>query len=91
MIRQFEQETPPESLSRISRLNGRIPVFAVSASLFEKDAEKYISAGFDGWIMKPINFERLNTLLAGLRDDDVRNSTTYQPGKWENGGWFQGR
>ncbi|KAE8367593.1 GAF domain-like protein [Aspergillus caelatus] len=91
MIRQFEQDTPPDSLSRLSKLNGRIPVFAVSASLLEKDAEKYISAGFDGWIMKPINFERLNTLLAGLRDDDVRNSATYQPGKWEKGGWFQGR
>ncbi|GAB1196561.1 hypothetical protein APSETT444_005833 [Aspergillus pseudonomiae] len=91
MIRQFEQETPPDTLSRLSRLNGRIPIFAVSASLLEKDAEKYISAGFDGWIMKPINFERLNTLLAGLRDDDIRNSATYQPGKWENGGWFHGR
>ncbi|KAE8378640.1 GAF domain-like protein [Aspergillus bertholletiae] len=91
MIRQFEQETPPESLSRLSALNGRIPIFAVSASLLEKDADKYISTGFDGWIMKPINFERLNVLLAGLRDDAIRNSATYQPGQWEKGGWFQGR
>lgn len=90
MIRQFEQQSPSDTLSKLSGLNGGIPIFAVSASLLEKDAEIYTSAGFDGWIMKPINFERLNVLLAGVRDHDVRNSATYEPGKWENGGWFQG-
>ncbi|KAF7588126.1 Light-sensor Protein kinase [Aspergillus hancockii] len=90
MIRQFEQELPPNTLSNLSRRNGRIPIFAVSASLLEKDADMYISAGFDGWIMKPINFERLNVLLSGVQHHYVRSSATYQPGKWENGGWFKG-
>jgi CheY-like chemotaxis protein len=90
MIRQFEQELPPNTLSNLSGQNGRIPIFAVSASLLEKNADIYTSAGFDGWIMKPINFERLSVLLSGVQHHNVRNSATYQPGKWENGGWFKG-
>ncbi|KAE8349618.1 GAF domain-like protein [Aspergillus coremiiformis] len=90
MIRQFEQQSPSDILSTLSGLNGRIPIFAVSASVFERDASIYTSAGFDGWIMKPINFERLNILLAGVRDPNLHNSATHKPGKWENGGWFKG-
>ena len=85
MIRDFEKETPN------SPNNKQVPIFAVSASLLEKDAQSYIDTGFDGWIMKPINFNRLNTLLDGLRDDNARTDATYQPGEWEKGGWFSSR
>ncbi|KAI9926270.1 hypothetical protein ASPWEDRAFT_175000 [Aspergillus wentii DTO 134E9] len=88
MIRDFEQELPDGSLSEIAKMHGRVPIFAVSASLFEKDAQKYIDTGFDGWIMKPIDFNRLNVLLDGLQLEDVRRSTNYQAGSWEKGGWF---
>ncbi|KAI9043218.1 putative sensor histidine kinase/response regulator [Aspergillus affinis] len=92
MIREFENESSADNLSPISNRNGgRIPIFAVSASLLEKDSQSYIDAGFDGWIMKPINFTRLNFLLDGLQLDDARNSATYQLGYWENGGWFMER
>ncbi|KAL4900421.1 hypothetical protein BDW74DRAFT_161915 [Aspergillus multicolor] len=79
-IRQFESrdETPDH----------HIPIFAVSASLLEKDAQMYMEIGFDGWIMKPINFSRLNTLLAGIHEERARNGAVYQPGQWEKGGWF---
>ncbi|KAL4792215.1 hypothetical protein BDV19DRAFT_257598 [Aspergillus venezuelensis] len=66
----------------------RTPVFAVSASLQEKDRQMYIDLGFDGWIMKPVNFDRLNTLLAGICDHEARNNAIYKPGQWEKGGWF---
>ena len=66
----------------------RVPVFAVSASLQEKDIQMYIDLGFDGWIMKPVNFDRLNTLLAGICDHEARNNAVYEPGQWEKGGWF---
>ncbi|KAL4750635.1 hypothetical protein BDW72DRAFT_110997 [Aspergillus terricola var. indicus] len=79
-IRQFESQ------SEIPNLH--IPIFAVSASLLEKDANMYMDIGFDGWIMKPINFDRLNTLLAGIHEEQARNSAVYQPGQWERGGWF---
>lgn len=48
----------------------------------------YTELGFDGWIMKPINFDRLNTLLAGIHSEQERTSALYQPGNWERGGWF---
>lgn len=48
----------------------------------------YIDLDFDGWIMKPINFQRLNTLLAGIHREDARNGAVYKPGQWERGGWF---
>jgi light-regulated signal transduction histidine kinase (bacteriophytochrome) len=88
MIRQFERESEAP-LSDKANKNGRVPVFAVSASLLEKDAQLYIEAGFDGWIMKPINFNRLGVLFDGLQNHDIRNAATYQPGHWELGGWFK--
>ena len=69
-------------------LNGRVPVFAVSASLVEKDRHLYVQAGFDGWILKPVDFQRLNELFTGIVEDDTRESCLYTPGKWERGGWF---
>lgn len=88
MIRQFEQEFQPPLSEKASR-NGHVPVFAVSASLLEKNAQLYIEAGFDGWIMKPINFNRLGVLLDSLENHDIRNATIYRPGYWELGGWFK--
>lgn len=69
-------------------MNGRIPVIAVSASLLEKDIQMYMAAGFDGWILKPIDFKRLNVLLEGIVDQETRTSCLYQPGEWEKGGWL---
>lgn len=88
MIRAFEANASPELLSDKANRSARVPIFAVSASLLEAEKDKYIDTGFDGWVMKPINFARLNVLLSGIVDHDARNGTTYQPGQWENGGWF---
>jgi CheY-like chemotaxis protein len=88
MIRSFEKAHPDGGLSSRAQSNGRIPIFAVSASLVEREREKYINAGFDGWILKPIDFKRLNTLLTGIDDTKVRNDSLYTPGQWERGGWF---
>jgi hypothetical protein len=91
MIRSFEKTHSTTCLSRRARLNTRIPVFAVSASLVEKDRQKYIDSGFDGWILKPVDFKRVDLLLRGIIDDEARNECIYQPGKWEQGGWFDNR
>lgn len=88
MIRSFEKVNSSSCLSSRARANGRIPVFAVSASLVEKDREKYIEVGFDGWILKPIDFKRVEVLLQGIINDGSRKECVYQPGKWEDGGWF---
>ncbi|KAL5342676.1 hypothetical protein BJX70DRAFT_355562 [Aspergillus crustosus] len=82
-IRKVESENTSDTAPQL-----HAPIFAVSASLLEKDAQMYIDTGFDGWIMKPINFERLNTLFTGIKGERSRNSAVYQPGLWERGGWF---
>ncbi|KAJ5823815.1 CheY-like superfamily [Penicillium robsamsonii] len=88
-IREFESKTPKEALSDKAIRNDRVPIFAVSASLVKKDLETYIDTGFDGWVMKPINFARLNVILSGICDPSARQAATYTPeGEWENGGWF---
>ncbi|KXG53403.1 CheY-like superfamily [Penicillium griseofulvum] len=88
-IREFESKIPKEALSDKAIRNNRVPIFAVSASLVEKDLKAYIDTGFDGWVMKPINFARLNVLLGGLCDPYAREAATYTPEReWENGGWF---
>lgn len=91
MIRSFEKTHASDVLSPWAAFNGRVPVFAVSASLLEKDRQKYIDGGFDGWVLKPVDFKRLNVLLAGIMEEDKRNASLYRPGHWEKGGWFAKR
>ena len=91
MIRSFEKSSPDEFLSKRAALNGRVPIFAVSASLVEKNRQLYIDAGFDGWILKPIDFKRLTVIMSGIVEESTRESCLYQPGEWERGGWFAKR
>jgi CheY-like chemotaxis protein len=91
MIRAFEHVAKNDGLSVVATTNGRIPVFAVSASLVEREKDVYVDAGFDGWILKPVDFKRLEMLLQGIMDDGVRNRALYTPGQWEQGGWFRRR
>jgi len=91
MIRSYEKTQSGGCLSTRAKLNGRVPIFAVSASLEEKEKSKYIATGFDGWILKPVDFKRVEQLLKGIVDDEIRNGCLYQPGKWEQGGWFEKR
>jgi len=88
-IRCFESDSKhPMPLQHAT--HGRIPIFAVSASLFEERWLEYSEIGFDGWILKPIDFGRLAKLLEGTRDTQLRREAEYVPGQWERGGWFLG-
>ena len=87
-IREIETSNAPSALSRRASPNGRVPIFAVSASLAERERDKCINAGFDAWVLKPISFARLNELLGGIVDEDMRKNALYVPGKWDLGGWF---
>ncbi|KAJ3903582.1 hypothetical protein F5879DRAFT_143125 [Lentinula edodes] len=89
-IREFEKAFPSSDVQRLSlKLNGRIPIFAVSASLYEHQRSKLSDAGMDGWILKPIDFKRLATILKGVTDLAQRERDRYTPGgNWEVGGWL---
>jgi CheY-like chemotaxis protein len=64
------------------------PILAVSSTVVETEKDKYIEAGLNGWIMKPIDCARLNFLLRGVSDHNARKMCTYKPGQWDLGGWF---
>lgn len=89
MIRSFEKSHPSHLLSKRAARNGRVPIIAVSASLLEKERQVYIDAGFDGWILKPISFDRLKHIMLGIVDAGARKDNLYKSGGWEHGGWFQ--
>lgn len=91
MIRAIERAGEHEKLSAVASNHGRIPIFAVSASLIEREKDTYMTAGFDGWILKPIDFRRLEHLLLGIIDDSTRDASVYVTGEWECGGWFRKR
>ena len=91
MIRSFEKTHGNACLSARAKVNGRIPIFAVSASLLEKDREVYVNIGFDGWILKPVDFQRVDSLLKGIVDEKARNDCLFETGQWERGGWFEKR
>lgn len=89
MIRSHEKTHSSHLLSARASLNRRVPIIAVSASLIEKERQQYINAGFDGWILKPISFDRLSAIMKGLVQKETRRANLYGPGRWEQGGWFQ--
>jgi len=69
--------------------NNRVPVFAVSASLRESQRQTMVNRGMDGWILKPVDFKRLRTILQGINDHNQRSADLWRPGcSWEAGGWL---
>ena len=92
MVRAFEKSDRCQALSPLARPLGRTPIFAVSASLVEKERSTYVDAGFDGWILKPVDFTRLRHLCRGLKDASVREEDLYTEGSdkttWNRGGWL---
>ncbi len=72
------------------QLNGRLPIFVVSATLTEHQHDELVHYGVDGWILKPIDFKRLRTIMKGLTDLRQRRSDLYELGcSWEAGGWLR--
>ncbi|EST08162.1 GAF domain protein [Kalmanozyma brasiliensis GHG001] len=70
-------------------LNGRVPILAVSATLVPQMRQEMVDIGMDGWILKPIDFARLNALLKGLLQPEDRVANHWKPGySWEKGGWL---
>lgn len=88
LIRAFESGFLPR-LSKYAQSHGRVPIFAVSASLKESLRHEYMACGFDAWIPKPIDFLRLDVLIRGIYDEQIRAEAQYRVGEWESGGWFQ--
>lgn len=88
-VRELERGfEPPRGLSH--RLNGRIPIFAVSASLLEEKRQEIANSGIDGWILKPIDFQRLRSVLRGIMDPTQRVKDLYRKDRsWELGGWLR--
>lgn len=90
-IREFEASNPLQSHSRLAITvnNGRIPIFAVSASLEPAQRVYMESLGMDAWILKPIDFKRMNVILKGISNPEHRRREAWGPGfSWESGGWL---
>ncbi|KAG6909273.1 hypothetical protein DXG01_001335 [Tephrocybe rancida] len=89
-IRELERTSSLPLRRPAHRLTGRIPIFAVSASLAEKQHDELLQVGMDGWILKPIDFRRLGVIMKGVTDASQRNRDLYQVGcNWEAGGWLR--
>lgn len=86
-IRAYEDASSPP-LSNLASIHKRIPIFAMSASLVEEKRKEYIEGGFNGWVLKPTRFQRLNAIMSGIWDEDMKKQFLYSPGNWENGGWL---
>ena len=89
-IRSYEKELCRGlSLSPSEARYRRIAIIAVSASLSEQFVDEYISAGFDGWVMKPIDYKRLEVIMTAVKDEQLKRLLIYSPGDWTSGGCFR--
>jgi CheY-like chemotaxis protein len=57
LIRDFEQKRYPGL---------RTPIIATTAHAYQEDLDKWSEMGMDGFLMKPISFDRLRILLSHL-------------------------
>jgi CheY-like chemotaxis protein len=87
LIRENEKDKAT-NLSFVAKELGRTPIFAVSASLKADDVDKFVDVGFDGWLLKPIDFRRLNLILTGAFSTDIRTEGLYDRSRFKLGGWF---
>ncbi len=88
-IRKFEETLGDNEAaeSKHKRVNNRMPIVAVSASLAQEQRGE-LAVNFDGWMLKPIDFKRMLQILAGLSDSNRRQEDGFVPGHWERGGWL---
>ncbi len=49
-----------EATNEIKRINPSVPIVAVTAYAFATDKERMLESGFNGYVSKPINLNRLN-------------------------------
>lgn len=78
----------PETPAVHPAIPSHIPIFAVSASLHEHQHDYLLECGFSGFILKPINFARLQELMRGVYDAPTLEENQYVAGRWEKGGWL---
>lgn len=90
MIRSLEQKNT-SVISHSTDEYGRVPIFAVSATLWKEQREFFADVGFDGWLLKPIDFKRLAIILSGALNVDSRKKCLYEEGSLQQGGWFSER
>ena len=88
-IRKLESKPDFQQSKTSLRVDDRIPIIAVSASLYESDRGD-LAADFDGWLLKPLDFGRVRDLFKALQDPELRKSEVYRQGRWERGGYFHG-
>jgi len=88
-IRKLEAKSDFQQSTTALRVDDRIPIFAVSASLYESDRGD-LSADFDGWLLKPLDFTRVRDLFKALQNPEKRKAEVYRQGQWERGGYFHG-
>ncbi|KAL4806369.1 hypothetical protein BDV18DRAFT_160436 [Aspergillus unguis] len=89
MIRETEYQ---EYVARYKPYRGivrRIPIIVLTEGETEKKREYYIECGFDGWLVKPLDYDRMTALVDSVLDDGLRRQNVYIPGiPWTEGGWF---
>jgi len=60
-----------ELLQRFKKLKflHNIPVFAVTAYAMPGDKQRFISLGFDNYFSKPVNFDKLLSVISSIRNN----------------------
>ncbi|MGE4194211.1 MAG: response regulator [Pseudodesulfovibrio sp.] len=59
-------------------MHKRIPIFAMTAHAMVGDKERFIDAGMDDYLAKPVDVDYLRSALGRVRGADERNGVCCQ-------------
>ena len=83
-----QSEVRAQNSLQPSNVHPPVPIIAISASLEESRKDEYSRKGVDGWMLKPVNFRRLDIMLRGIHDMNLRDVLLSSEVTWGQGGWL---
>jgi CheY-like chemotaxis protein len=72
-----KQKQDLHSAALLSKSHHVVPIIAVSASLHKRQRKDILKPGMDGWILKPVDFNWLATLMIASIDVSIRAGLVY--------------
>ncbi|KAL4885267.1 hypothetical protein BJY04DRAFT_145318 [Aspergillus karnatakaensis] len=67
----------------------QVPILAILSTTDEPKMPSLIEDGFDGWLIQPFDYARVEQILQSVQNKPLRRREVIRIGQWYKGGWFE--